>query len=40
MARCGGRTTVTVQDASAATFAEVLPNSLRASELCRAPITM
>jgi hypothetical protein len=36
----GGRTTVTVLDASAATFAEVLPSSVRASECCRAPMMM
>ncbi len=36
----GGRTTVTVQAASAATLAETLPSSVRTSEFCRAPITM
>jgi len=36
----GGRTTVTVQSASLATLAEVLPSSERTSEPCRAPITM
>jgi hypothetical protein len=40
MASRGGRTTVTVQLASAATFAEVRPSIARANELCRAPITM
>ena len=36
----GGRTTVTVQAASAATLAETLPSSVRSIEFCRAPITM
>ena len=36
----GGRTTVTVQAASAATFDETLPSSVRSIEFCRAPITM
>ena len=36
----GGRTTVTVHGASAATLAETLPSSERANECCRAPITI
>src|SRR5208282_5823397 len=35
-----GRTTVTVQVASAATLADTLPSKLRSNEFCRAPITM
>ncbi len=31
---------VTVHVASAATFADTLPSSVRSSELCRAPIRM
>src|SRR5262249_24431672 len=36
----GGRTTVTVHAAPAATSADTLPSSERFSELCRAPIRM
>ncbi len=35
-----GRTIVTEQDASAATFADTLPSKSRINEFCRAPITM
>ena len=36
----GGRTTVTVQAASAATLAETLPKNVRIIEFCRAPMTI